>query len=211
MQCGHTARGYQCVLPQSSQWRSMKRPSFAAAMKASLSGPMPGDGMHAGLGAFIVLTPVRRINVELRVPAAQVAAGALREREAAVLHLHRRMRLAAQLAHRLDHLGDAAAVGRVVVAQAAAIGVERQLAAARDQVAVGDEAAALALLAEAEVLDLQQHGDREAVVDRRVLDVARLHAGFGERRRARHRRTGGGEVDVAGALRHAPSRRRRSP
>ena len=49
------------------------------------------------------------------------------------------MRFAAQLAHRLDHLGDAAAIGRVVVAQAAAVGVERQLAGARDQPAVGDE------------------------------------------------------------------------
>jgi hypothetical protein len=34
--------------------------------------------------------------------------------------------LAAQLPHRLDHLGDAAAVGRVVVAQATAVGVEGQ-------------------------------------------------------------------------------------
>ena len=40
------------------------------------------------------------------------AAGAVREREVAILHLHLGMRLAAQLAHRLDHLGEAAAVGR---------------------------------------------------------------------------------------------------
>ena len=77
------------------------------------------------------------------VPRAERAAGAVRQREVAVLHLHRRMRLAAQLAHRLDHLGHAAAIGRMVVAQPAAVGVERQLADAGDQIAVGDELAAL--------------------------------------------------------------------
>src|SRR5207249_5108860 len=53
------------------------------------------------------------------------------------------MRLAAQLSHRLDHLREPAAVGGVVVAEPAAVGVERQLAHARDQVAVGHELAAL--------------------------------------------------------------------
>ena len=107
---------------------------------------------------------------------AERAAGAVGDGEVAVLYLHGGVGLAAQLAHRLDHLGDAAAVGRVVVAQPAAIGVEGQLADAGDQVAVGDEIAALALLAEAEVLDLHQHGDGEAVVDRGVFDVGRLDA-----------------------------------
>ena len=53
------------------------------------------------------------------------------------------MRLALELAHRLDDLGHAAAVRRMVVAQAAAVGVERKLADARDQVAVHHELAAL--------------------------------------------------------------------
>ena len=75
------------------------------------------------------------------------------EREVAVGDLHRRVRLAAQLAHGLDDLRHAAAVGRVVVAQPAAVGVERQRADAGDEGAVGDEAPALALLAEAEVLE----------------------------------------------------------
>ena len=87
------------------------------------------------------------------VPRAERAAGAVRERQVAVRDLHLRVRLAAQLAHGLDDLGDAAAVGRVVVAQPAAVGVERQLADAGDEVAVGDEPAALALRAEAEVLE----------------------------------------------------------
>jgi NAD(P)-dependent dehydrogenase (short-subunit alcohol dehydrogenase family) len=73
------------------------------------------------------------------VAVCRAAAGAVRQRQAAVRHLHLRVRLAAQLAHGLDDLGHAAAVGRVVVAQPAAIGVEGQLADARDQVAVGDE------------------------------------------------------------------------
>ena len=55
------------------------------------------------------------------------------------------MRLAAQLPHRLDHLGHAAAIGRMIVAQAAAVGVERQFAGAGNQIAVGYELAARAL------------------------------------------------------------------
>jgi hypothetical protein len=44
----------------------------------------------------------------------------------------------------------------MVAAQPAAIGVERELADAGNQIAVGYELAALALLAEAEVLELHQ-------------------------------------------------------
>src|SRR5215472_6616164 len=85
------------------------------------------------------------------VPGAERAAGAVGDRQVAILDLHRWVRLTAQLAHRLDHLGQPAAVGRMVVAQPAAIGVERQFSGARDQVAVGYEFAALALFAEAEI------------------------------------------------------------
>ena len=80
------------------------------------------------------------------------------------------------------------------------IGVEGQLADAGDEVAVGDELAALALLAEAEVLELHDDGDGEAVVDRGVLDVARRDARFLEGRFAGLRAAGVGEVDVAGHL-----------
>src|SRR5205807_3696888 len=111
-----------------------------------------------------------------------------------------RMRFAAQLTHGLDHLGDATAVGRVVVAQAAAIGVERQFADARDQVAVGHELAALALLAEPEVLDLHQDGDGEAVIDRRVLAVRRLNAGLVERDRTRPARARVSQVGFTAGL-----------
>src|SRR4029453_15201587 len=95
------------------------------------------------------------------VAGSERAAGSVRERDVAVLHLHLRMGFATQLPHRLHHLREAAAVGRVVVAESAAIGVERQLADARDQIAVGDELAALALRAEAEILQRDNQGNRE--------------------------------------------------
>ena len=88
----------------------------------------------------------------------------------------------------------------MVVAQPAAIGVERQLADPRDQVAIGNESAALARCAKAQVFQLDQHGNGEAVVDRRVLDVGRGHAGFGKSLGARPARARGGEVEIAASL-----------
>src|SRR3546814_4375799 len=76
-------------------------------------------------------------------PVAQRAAGTMRQRELAVGHLDLATGLAAQLADRLDDLGHAAPVGGVVVAQAAAVGVERQPAVGCPQALVGDERAAL--------------------------------------------------------------------
>ena len=67
---------------------------------------------------------------------AEQATGAVGDGEVAVLHLDLRMGFAAQLAHGLDHLGHAAAIDRMVAAEPAAIGVERQLADAGDEVAV---------------------------------------------------------------------------
>src|SRR5206468_11858288 len=57
-----------------------------------------------------------------------------------------RMRLAAQLADRLRDLRQTTTVGRMIVAEATAVG--RRPPDASDQVAVGDELAALALVAE---------------------------------------------------------------
>src|ERR1700712_500557 len=115
---------------------------------------------------------------------AEKSAGAVRDREIAVRHLHFWMGFAAKLAHRLDDLGHAAAVDGMVAAQPAAVGVKRQLADTRDQVAIGNELAALALLAETDILELHQHRDGEAVIDRSVLDVLWRDAGFLERARA---------------------------
>src|SRR6185437_4396285 len=106
--------------------------------------------------------------------------GAVGDREVAVLHLHLRMRFAAQLPYRFDDLGLAASIDRMIAAEPAAVRVERQLAGAGDQVAIGDELATLAFLAEAEVLELHQDGDGEAVIDGGVLDVLWRDAGLFE-------------------------------
>src|SRR5512147_829072 len=111
------------------------------------------------------------------------------------------MGFAAQLADRLEDFGHAAAVDRVVAAEAASVGVERQLADARDEVAVGDELAALALLAEAEVFELHQHGDGEAVIDRGILHVLRRYAGLLERARAGPDAGGISQVEILAAAR----------
>ena len=107
------------------------------------------------------------------------------------------MRFAPQLPHRLDDLRHSAAIGRVVVAQAAAVGVERKLADTRDQVAVGDECAAFALFAKSEIFELDQNGDGEAVIDGSIFDVGRRDAGLGERERAGACRRGGRQVDAS--------------
>src|SRR5262245_34950677 len=64
----------------------------------------------------------------------------------------------------------------MVRAEPATICVEGQLADAGNQITVGNELTARALLAETEILDLDDHSDCEAVVDRCVLDVGRFHA-----------------------------------
>src|SRR5262249_59762484 len=92
------------------------------------------------------------------------AAGTVSEGDVAVPRLYFWMRLAPELAHRLDHLGEPAAVARVVVAEAAAIGVEGQPADTGDEIAVGDELAALPLRTEAEILERDHHRVSEAVV-----------------------------------------------
>src|SRR5882672_4205971 len=132
---------------------------------------------------------------------AEKSAGAMGHREIAVFDLHLGMRLAAELTHRLDDLGHAAAVDGVVAAEPAAVGVERQLTDAGNQIAVGDEFAALALLAEAEILDLHQDRDGETVVDRGVFDVLRRDARFLERARAGPDSGGISEVEILAAAR----------
>src|SRR5512140_612269 len=85
------------------------------------------------------------------MPVAKRAASAVGERDVAVFDLDLGMGLAAQLAHGLDHLRHAAAVRGVVVAEPAAVGIERQLAGARNQVSVRNKLSAFALFAKAEV------------------------------------------------------------
>src|SRR5262245_11008111 len=111
------------------------------------------------------------------------------------------MGFAAQLPHGLDDLGLATAIDGMIAAEPAAVGVERQLADAGDQIAVGDELAALALFAEAEILELHHDSDGEAVVDRGVFDVLWRHARLLEGARAGPDAGGVSEVDVLAAAR----------
>jgi hypothetical protein len=127
----------------------------------------------------------------------ELKAGALRQHQIAILHLHGRMRFAAQLPNRLEHFRHAAAVSRMIVAQTAAVGVERQLADAGDQIAVGDEFPARSLGAETEILELHDHGDGEAVVDRGVFDIRGRHTCFGKGDRAGARCARCGEIESA--------------
>src|SRR5215831_10875517 len=128
-----------------------RRPCAAPSQKALVSG--------LGCGAGILRSAVAMTLLPLQddggaaVPCAERPAGAMREREVTVLHLHLGMGLAAKLPHRLDHLGHAAAIGGVIVAEAAAVGVEGQLPRAGDEVAVGDEASAAAARRETQVLE----------------------------------------------------------
>src|SRR5258706_15692587 len=128
-------------------------------------------------------------------------ASAVGDSEIAVLDLHLRMGLAAQLTHCFDDFCHAAAVDRVIAAQPAAVGVERQLSDAGNQIAVGDELAALALLAEAEVFDLHQYRDGEAVIDRGIFDVLWRDAGLLERPRAGPDPGGISEIEILAAAR----------
>ena len=118
------------------------------------------------------------------MPNAEQAAGAVRDGKVAIFDLHLRMSFSPQLPHRFDDFCHAAAIDGLVAAQSPAVGVERLFADARNQIAVGDEFAALALFAKAEVFELHQDRDGEAVVDRGVFDVFRRHACFLERLRS---------------------------
>src|ERR1700691_4649725 len=117
---------------------------------------------------------------------AEQPAGAVRNGKIAIRYLNLRVRLTPQLPHRFDDLGHAAAIDRMVAAQAAAVGVEL---------------AALALLAEAEVFELHQHRDGEAVIDRGVFDVLWRDAGLFERARPRPHAGGIGQIELLAAAR----------
>ena len=76
------------------------------------------------------------------------------------------------LLHGLHQLRGAARHARLAEAELAAVGVEREVAAP-SQVALLHEPKTRSLLAEAGVLQGQQHRDRVAVVDLRHVHVAR--------------------------------------
>src|SRR5271155_2135868 len=116
------ARGYQCALLHAVQTGIMNRPSRAALKNASLSVFTTGE-----VSLRVIASLPFHDQGGAAVARGELESGALRERQIAILDLHRRMRLAAQLTHRFNDLGHAAAIGRMVVAQSTAVGVERKL------------------------------------------------------------------------------------
>src|SRR5579863_4453548 len=99
------------------------------------------------------------------VPRRQPAAQAIHECKLTIRNLNRRMCLPAQLAYRLNELRNSPAVCGVVVTERSPVRVDRQIADAGDQVAFRNEAATVSLQAKAEILELDQHADREAVIE----------------------------------------------
>src|SRR6056297_2324872 len=89
---------------------------------------------------------------------------------------------AAQLGHGLDQCEQPVHT-RVVAAQPAAIGVDRQAAARRNGPG-GDERAAFALGAKAEVFEEHQRADGKGVIEHDMVDIGHAHARLGHRRRA---------------------------
>src|SRR3954449_12073605 len=161
-------RGYQWKRPHDVHFGRRSPPRAAASQNTFVS----GLAILASASFFTAILFPPQDQCGFGVPRSKRAAGPLRQSKPAVAHLHFRVRLAAQLPHRLDDFGHAAAICGMIVAKTAAIGVERQLADARDKIAVGDETAALTFCAEAEIFELHQNRDRETVVDRSVLNVA---------------------------------------
>ena len=99
-----------------------------------------------------------------------------------------RRRRAAHLAHALEHVVQSV---DVALREMPAAGVDRDRATDVDR-AARHERAAFALGAEPPVLDLEQHGDAEAVVELGHIDVGRAEAGaavqhVGHRRRGQRR------------------------
>src|SRR5580700_10810187 len=126
-QNGQMTRGYQCARSHAVQTGIRKRPWRAASKKVLLSAVMTGGASLRLANTAISSLPFHD-HRRAAMARGELKAGALRQHQIAILHLHGRMRFAAQLPNRLEHFRHAAAVSRMIIAQTAAVGVERQLA-----------------------------------------------------------------------------------
>lgn len=111
--------------------------------------------------------------------AAQVSARSVHQTQVGI-HLDLGSGLPAELADRSEGADHAPTATGMVVAQPAAVGVERNDPVGSQQRPFGHERTALTLLAETEVLERDHDGDRERVVDGGVADVGRFHTRHGE-------------------------------
>src|SRR5713101_5657509 len=128
------------------------------------------------------------------MPRAERAAGAVCERDFAILDLARTA-LAAQLLGRFDHQEDSAHP-RMVRRQAAAVGVDWKITVVAEPPA-GYERAAFAAFAEAEILERRENGDRERIVDHCYVDVFVRDASALERKPSRLRRRNFQKIPLA--------------
>jgi hypothetical protein len=103
---------------------------------------------------------------------------AMRHREMAIADLHGRVSFPAQLTHRLYDFGHPSPVSGVVITQTTAIGIDRQAPDTRYKISIGDKSAPLPFLAKAEIFDCDEHGNREAVIRRQILDIGGNDFGF---------------------------------
>src|SRR3954470_10871483 len=106
------------------------------------------------------------------------------------------MSFAPELPDRLNDLGHAAAISRMIIAQPAPISIERQLPYPGDQIAVSNEPTTLAFGTKSKVFQADQDRNGKTVVDRGVLNVARLHPGFRKCARPGAHRSRKRQIDV---------------
>src|SRR5216684_3891809 len=119
------------------------------------------------------------------MPQAERAAGAVYERDSAILDLARAA-FAAQLFGRFDYEENSAHPG-MIRGEPAAVGVDREIAVEAEPPA-GHECAAFTALAEAEIFQRRDHRDSERIVDHREVDIFVRDAGALEGEASRLRR-----------------------
>src|SRR5439155_8833862 len=142
--------------------------------------PSPQPSPREGRGEGAAAAPLLLVRKNDRATCREHAADAMAHGYSGILDLRRRD--AAHLAHTLLQRVHAVHTG-MHVAQTAAIGVERQLAAGPG-VAVGDELAGLFVRHEAEIAEAVERQMRKGVVDHEMIDIAMLDAGLLEGERA---------------------------
>src|SRR6516165_3501731 len=126
-QNGQMTRGYQCARSHAVQIGIMRRPWRAASKKARLSAVMTG-GASLRLASTAIASLPFHDHRRATMARGELKTGTLRQRQITVRYLHGRMGFAAQLTHRLEDFGHAPAIAWMIIAQAAAVGVERQFA-----------------------------------------------------------------------------------
>src|SRR6201999_2164974 len=165
------------LAPSAAQSRAISRPMPRPAPVTMMD--LPSSDFACAM--MVSCGPLPLVGKDDRAGRREHAADAMADRDFCALDLRRRD--AAHLTHALLQRIHAVHA-RVHVAEAAAIGVDRQLAAGAG-VAVGDELAGLLMRHEAEVAEAIERQMRKGVIDHQMIDVLVGDAGFPERQRPR--------------------------